>query len=360
MIAAGSVQDLTRGLGRNAFDMPVAALAGFAAAVIAFAIPADLLGQLVSATGLPHLLAAAEPPLGLKARGAIGIAGAAAAFGLVFLLLRMLDRRGRARPAAPREAEDDPSRPRLRRRDGHPDAPVCRPISAARDFGEPAPPARKAKAHEAAPPPGPAEAQEAPALELTEAQLAPEPEPAPQPEPPAPEPIERQEAHAPAPEPAEREARPAWFVDDEAEPDAALAEAFAPDLETVRAALWEQAEAELAAEPVQVWDREPVIEPAPVHEPEPEPTTAFEPEPEPVPACEPAPKPEPQIEPLADASLPELMRRLEQGLARRRDRRTFAVRPPAHAPAPQVFPEANDDRLQSAIESLQRFAARGD
>jgi len=29
-------------------------------------------------------------------------------------------------------------------------------------------------------------------------------------------------------------------------------------------------------------------------------------------------------------------------------------------PAPQVFPEAHDDRLQSAIDSLQRFAARAE
>jgi len=60
MIAARPFQDLTRGLGRNAFDLPVAALAGLAAAVVAFAMPGDLLGQLVSATGLPHLLAAAS------------------------------------------------------------------------------------------------------------------------------------------------------------------------------------------------------------------------------------------------------------------------------------------------------------
>jgi len=308
MIAARPVQDLTRGLGRNAFDLPVSALAGFAAAVVAFAIPADLLGQLVSATGLPHLLAAAEPPLGLKARAGIGIAGAGAAFGLVFLLMRMLDRRGRARPAV-REPEGEHA-PRLRRRDVHPDAPVCRPISAARDFGEPAPPAPRAQPEPSAPP--------APApLELTER-------------------------------------TPAWFVDEEAEPDDALAEAFAPDLDTVRAALWD--EPGIAPEPAPASESEPEAEPAGY---EPEPVPVYAAEPEPAPACEPEPEPELRPEPLAEATLPDLMRRLEQGLARRRDRRAFAT-PPAHAPAPQVFPEANDDRLQSAIESLQRFAARGD
>jgi hypothetical protein len=48
------------------------------------------------------------------------------------------------------------------------------------------------------------------------------------------------------------------------------------------------------------------------------------------------------------------MERLEQGLARRQQR-SAAPKPPI---APQVFPEAKDDRLQSAIDSLQRLAAR--
>ena len=60
-------------------------------------------------------------------------------------------------------------------------------------------------------------------------------------------------------------------------------------------------------------------------------------------------------------SIAALMDRLEQGLARRR-----MIEPAPAAPAgpPQVFPEAPepaepaDDRLQSAIASLQRLAAR--
>jgi hypothetical protein len=270
MIAARPFQGLTRGLGRNAFDLPVAALAGLAIAVVAFAMPAELLGQLVRATGLPHLLAAAEPPLGLKARGMIGIAGAGAAFGFVFLLMRMLDGAGRGKAEPEPEAEED--RPRLRRRDLHPDAPVCRPISATRDFGEPAPPPLQRTAAQA----WSAEPEE------TE------------------EPLELSHHHAPS-----------WLA--EPEPDSIL--------------------------------------------PEPEP---FVPEPEPVPQPEAAAAPKPHPEPLADASLAELMRRLEQGLARRRTRQVFAPAPHQHAPAPQVFPEADDDRLQNAIESLQRFAARGD
>jgi len=230
MIVSRPFTDAMRGVGRNALDLPVAALAALAAIFAAFAMPGDLLAAMVGATGLPSLLSAAEPPLGLTARTAIGVTGAAATFGLVFFLLRVLDRSmlGGSRPRAQAPADEAP---RPRRRDFHPDAPAPRPICAARDFGEPAPPARP------------------------------------------------------------REATPSWLA-------------------------------------------EPVDEPAPAPEPEPE------------------PEPQPAIE--ANASLPELMERLERGLARRRPHFT-ATAPQA---PPKVFPEPGDDRLQSAMESLQRLAAR--
>jgi len=262
MNAARPLHNLTRGFGRNAFDMPVAALAALAVAFVAFAMPADLLGRLVSTTGLPHLLAAAEPPLGLKARGGIGFVGAIAAFGFVLMTMRMLDRSARKRPRPEPEASvAEEERPRLRRRDLHPDAPICRPISAIRDFGEPAPP-----------------------------------------------PMEPVRASEPA-----GEGFPTWLA--EAEPD------------------------------------EGELELVPEREPEPRAATStIEPRIEAAPLA---------AEPAAEASLPDLMRRLEQGLARRRTRQIFAPTQ-QQAPSPQVFPEANDDRLQSAIESLQRFAARGE
>lgn len=237
MIVSRPFQDLMRGVGRGALDLPVAAFAAAAAAFVAFAMPGDLLAALVGATGLPAIVPAAEPPLGLTARIAIGATGAALTFGLVFYLLRVLDRSmlGGSRPRRAAPAEEAP---RPRRRDFHPDAPAPRPISAAREFGEPAPPGR---------PSGP---------------------------------------------------QPAWLAGAEAEPEP-------------------------------------------------------EPEAEPVPAEHPDAMPEPAAGPAAlPASLAELMDRLEQGLARRR------VRPAPQAPAPQVFPEAGDDRLQSAIDSLQRLAAR--
>lgn len=240
MIVSRPIQNAMRGVGRNALDLPVAGLAALAALFVAFTLPADLLAGMIGASGLPSVVPAAEAPLGLTARIAIGAAGAGATFGLVLLLLRLLDRSGLAPRKAPAEEPGDEI-PRLRRRDFHPDAPVTRPISAARDLGEPAPPAR--------------------ASEATPLWLAgPDPEP----------PVE-----ATAPEPA-------------------------PDLEPA---------------PVE-------IEAAPVTE--------------------------------SSSSLSELMARLERGLARRR---TPSASPGSPA-LPKVFPEPGDDRLQSAIDSLQRLAAR--
>lgn len=240
--------------GRNTLDVPVAALAGLSVAFAAFAAPADLLAELVSASGLAGVIPGAEPPLGMNARLGIGAAGAVLVFTVAFVLLRWLDRFGR--PRARREEEEleaaqEP--PRLRRRDFHPDAPARRPILATEDLSEP-------------------EAR---------APLMPEPEP-------------------------------------------------------------EISEPEAEAEPVRTeWL------------PEPEPMVA-----EPVSASvEAEPAPRPAAVPAHGSSIPELLARLEEGLARRRADPV----PPSAAPAPaQAFPEPADDRLQSAIDSLQRLAARQD
>lgn len=239
MMAARPLRTLTRGLGRNALDLPVAALAGLAIAVIVFVLPPDLLGRLIGATGLPAVIGAAAPPLGFKARLACGLVGAGTIFAIVYALLRLFDRK-RAPQARPRSlaAQVEPDLPRLRRRDVHPDAPARRPISAARDLGEPAPP----EANETSPP--------APRT-----------------------------ARIDTPAGVERKAAPPPSV-------------TAPS--------------------------------------------------------------------LAEASLDDLMRRLEQGLVRGRERRAFARAPQSRSPMPQVFPDAGDDRLQSAIDGLQRLAGRTD
>lgn len=217
---------LTGAFRNHAIELPVAAFAALAVAFIAFAAPADILAELVAATGLPAILPAAAPPLGATARIVIGVIGSGLAFVTAFAALRALDRFA-ARPVTRAAPAFVPEEPRLRRRDLHPDAPAVRPISATRDFGDPKVPNWLAPACEAGP---------EPALEV---------------------------ADGPAPV-----ARPA------------------------------------------------------------------------VPARQPA-----------SDSLPELMARLEAGLAQR-------TAPHRNREAPQVFPPASDDRLQSAIESLQRLAAR--
>jgi hypothetical protein len=133
------------------------------------------------------------------------------------------------------------------------------------------------------------------------------------------------------------------------------------------------------ATPVDDGDTEPTPEgqdewlldqPAPLEatEPDEEPATFDDPafDPVPPPAAEwTVPATEFEAPPAAaptSGNLDELMARLEQGLARRRTAATppAAAGAPAEPPAPKPFPEAGDDRLQSAIDSLQRLAARGD
>ena len=132
-----------RGVGRNALDLPVAALAALAALFVAFALPGDLLADMVGASGLPSLLAAAEPPLGAdRADRDRGRWRACRPSAWSSSCCALLDRSGSTstESAAPRRVPEDEA-PRLRRRDAHPDAPAARPISAARELGEPAPPA---------------------------------------------------------------------------------------------------------------------------------------------------------------------------------------------------------------------------
>ena len=115
------------------------ALAGFAAAALAFAafaMPEWRLTQIVSATGLPDILAAAQPPLGLKARLGFALLLGLFSFAAFFAILRRLDRASGS--AAAVDADVAPTPIRLRRSDAHPDAPPRRPLIV-RDLGEPLP-----------------------------------------------------------------------------------------------------------------------------------------------------------------------------------------------------------------------------
>ena len=336
---------------RGTLDVPVAALAGLSVAVIAFAMPGDLLGDLVGATGLPSIVSAAEPPLGFKARIGLGAGGAVLMFAFTFLLLRWLEKFGKRR-AAPREEEEELTLevegPRLRRRDIHPDAPARPPLLAAHELGEPD---LGYEARYVAWPSAP-----------TEAPVAADPAPAPE-MPRAPEP------HWSEPEPVQsRDDSPAMDDDDSQAAAFALSQRRWTEMEEAEPASepdfgqpWaveESSEAEhgFAEEP----EPEIVAEP-PAPEPEP-PAPQWVPEqrfaeanpwspPEPV-----AETPEPVAERPQPGSIPDLMARLEQGLARRR---VVPEAPVAAAPEPAV-PPADNDRLQNAIDSLQRFASRQD
>lgn len=293
-------------------DVPLAAVAALAVGFAAFAMPGDLLSSAVQASGLPSVLPMAEPPLGMKARAGISLVATVATFAFVFLLLRRIGGGGTSEHA-PREHEPRPpfavsevdeldkldAIPRLRRADVHPDAPARRPILAARELGEPD------------------LRQPAPAPFVAPQRVAIEPEPEPQPEP-EPEPEVAETAVEPMPEP-EAPPRPDPFDE---------LELSGPDIEMILA------------------------EAAPV-------------EAAPVAVVEPAEEPAPP--PAEDASIAELMARLERGLSRRVRQQSAAASAPEPEPEPEpvrdvepvpIFQAGGDDRLRSAMENLQRMAAR--
>jgi hypothetical protein len=316
--------------GARSLDLPVAGLAALSAGFILFSLPQDLLEQLVGSTGIGNFLAAAQPPLGGTARIAASIAAAALAFTLVYLLFRLIDRKPTVRsdelemdeePETPRkrriiesaDPESEPAGLRLRRWDAHPDAPARRPIFAVSDIGEPEPPQSPLVSKAEKKPKSPA----APFWEPTD---------------------------FPAADPEEAEA----WMDEQQQREHA-----------------EEQPLELSS-PVSPPGRQPEPEP----EPEPQPEAEREPEPEPDPEPAPAPVATAAVEPVrkepivGNESIAELMERLERGLSRRQDRPTVeaahsAAPEPEQAPTPQAFESAGDERLKSAVDNLQRIAARG-
>lgn len=195
--------------GRNGagwLDLAMALLAGGSVAFVIMAMPDEHFGAMVAASGLPAMLEAAQPPLGLTARIAAAGAAGAATLLFVWLLLRML---GRAATPRKRDAELDEldmAPPRLRRVDSHPDAPARRPLFAGTDLGEPEPEPEVAEEAPASSP-GPW------ALDLDQAEdIEPigEPDRAEQAwseQPGAPEQLEAEPESEPEPEPEPEEAR---------------------------------------------------------------------------------------------------------------------------------------------------------
>jgi hypothetical protein len=129
-----------------------AVIGGTAAALIVLLLPTAWIEGQVARSGLPDVLAAAAPPLGLTARLALVLllGGVAAAlmwgmgrivFGrlpVVVRLPRMPQRKAAPREIAAITAVTEPTAvPVLRRSDAHPDAPARAPVLAMRDLGTP-------------------------------------------------------------------------------------------------------------------------------------------------------------------------------------------------------------------------------
>ena len=118
----------------------IALVAGGLAALGVAMIPVPALEALVMDSGLPSILAMAEPPLGMTARLAVALGSGA--FVAAFMWLSafiLLGSRGLtiggddAEPVDPEEV----AVPVLRRADAHPDAPPRPPLLATRDLGRP-------------------------------------------------------------------------------------------------------------------------------------------------------------------------------------------------------------------------------
>ncbi|URW75508.1 hypothetical protein M9980_13405 [Sphingomonas donggukensis] len=122
---------------------PITAVAaGLMVAAACLLIPADVLEAMVSASGIPALLPAAAPPLGLTARIALAVT-AGAGFGALAWCgaYVILGGEGVVTLRVPRRAAPFAvpkfALPSLRGSDAHPDAPPRAPLMAARDLGVP-------------------------------------------------------------------------------------------------------------------------------------------------------------------------------------------------------------------------------
>ncbi|VVT23604.1 conserved hypothetical protein [Sphingomonas sp. EC-HK361] len=117
--------------------LPVAAIgAAFAGALVAAGIaasPAATLGALIDAAGLPDLVAAAAPPIGVTGRVTLAIAAGAVMAAVVWAVIVLTVGTHWTRRAGAG------SMPVLRRADVHPDAPARRPIRASEELGPPLP-----------------------------------------------------------------------------------------------------------------------------------------------------------------------------------------------------------------------------
>jgi hypothetical protein len=143
----------------------MALLGAGAVGFVFYAMPDALFAEAVARSGLPEVLPAAQPPLGLTARIAAAAGGAILTFVAIWFLLRALAPKKPQPKQKPGPVEFEIAPPKLRKADAHPDAPARRPLFAGLDLGEPF---------------GEPEGKEEAPLQLA---AEPEPEPAPEAEP---------------------------------------------------------------------------------------------------------------------------------------------------------------------------------
>ncbi|MEG3091053.1 hypothetical protein [Sphingomonas sp. PB1R3] len=114
---------------------------GLLLALMVMIVPDWRLESLVGQLGLPEILSAAQPPLGLKARVLLAVVAGAGAGAVGWAAAYLLWGPGgllAGRVAADRPDDEDYV-PSVRRSDRHPDAPPRRPLHAA-ELGAPPPP----------------------------------------------------------------------------------------------------------------------------------------------------------------------------------------------------------------------------
>ncbi len=117
---------------------PIARAGAGAAALLAvlmcLVLPSALIETLVMRSGLPALLAAAEPPLGHTARAALALAGGVAVALLTWAALYLWIGGRKLRVRMPIFARRAAGALNVRRADAHPDAPPRAPIRADQEF----------------------------------------------------------------------------------------------------------------------------------------------------------------------------------------------------------------------------------
>jgi hypothetical protein len=138
--------------GGSALDLAMAAFAATAAGFVIYAMPDWQFDRAVELSGLPMIVSAAQPPLGMTARIAAMAAAVVGTWTLVWLVLRALSKKPPEPKRRSQPVEIEVPLPRLRRADAHPDAPARRPILAGLELGVPldrAVEAQEAEAEEA-------------------------------------------------------------------------------------------------------------------------------------------------------------------------------------------------------------------